>query len=160
MQRLEYMSGGFLFLLSVVLLIHSTSLTFWDDMGPAEGFFPFLLSIVLGLLSLAIVLRALLHVRKMRQKQEGIRFLGPRKGKFFLYLASFVVFGLFFAKIGYSLMVAGFLIFILKIVEKQSWKMAVTMTVGVIIASYIVFRFFLSVPLPEGVLSTFIEGLK
>jgi hypothetical protein len=58
------------------------------------------------------------------------------------------------------LTLAVFLIFIIKVVEKQSWKITLLVTIISIIVSYVLFGNLLSVPLPEGILSYAIQRLK
>lgn len=157
MRKKDYISGCFLFIVSIVLFIQTRDLTAWESVGPSEGFFPLLLSIILGVLSLIIILQAWMQ---KKESVEILKILGPKKGKFILYIVSFIGFGLFFKNIGYSITLAAFMLFILKIVEKQSWKLTIIVAVISIIVSYVVFSTFLSVPLPEGILSVIIDKIK
>lgn len=157
MKKMDYISGGLLFIFSVILFFQLTNLTIWEETGPSIGFFPLTMSILLSVFSLIIILQAWFQTKKT---QETFRILGPKKGKFFWYIASFFAFGIIFTKIGYSLALTAFLIFILKIVEKQSWKITLLMTIISITVSYILFNIFLSVQLPEGILSPIIQRLK
>lgn len=154
MKKFDCISSSFLFLFSVVLFIQARDLPYWGDLGPSSGFFPVVLSIFLGILSLAIFLRAWL---KKDVSQESPKILGPKKGKFFLYTACFFAFGLLFARLGYSLTLIAFLAFILKVVERQSWRVTIGVTLASITVSYVLFVYFLSVPLPEGVLAPLLK---
>ncbi len=157
MKKLDYISGIVIFLFAVILFFQSRSLTVWGESGPSSGFFPLILSILLGFLSLIIIFRAWLQTQTT---QEIFKILGPKRGKFFLYITSFFVFGFIFTKLGYSLTLTAFLIFIVKIVERQSWKTSLGVIIISIIVSYILFVNFLSVPLPEGILSPVVQRLK
>jgi len=156
MKKLDYISGSVLLGFAVVLLFAARKLPLMSEFGPSSGFFPVILGGFLALVSLMIIIRAWWQNRNIKTSQETPKILGPDKKKFFLYLGLFFAFALFFEKLGYLLSTVLFLGFILKYVEKQSWKT----TFGIIIisglVSYYLFVKFLSVPLPEGILSSVI----
>jgi hypothetical protein len=149
MIKKDFFAGVFLLVLSAVLYYQTRQLSIWGDLGPAEGFFPLLLSLLLGALSLAIILKAWFGGRGT---PEDLSVLGPQKGKLFLYFGTFLAFALIFKTIGYSLTVAGYFVFILKILERQSWKVTISVVLVSIVTSYLMFNLFLAVPLPEGIL--------
>lgn len=157
MKKLDYISGLVLLGFAVVLFFSARKLPLISEFGPSSGFFPTILSGLLALLSLMIIIRAWWQNRNVKVPQETPKILGPEKKKYFLYLGLFFAFSLFFAKLGYTLSMVLFLGFILKYVEKLSWKT----TFGIIIisglVSYFLFSKFLSVPLPEGLLSSIIN---
>lgn len=156
MKIKDYLSSSILFLFAMVLFFQSRGLPFWDESEPSAGFFPSVLCILLGLLSLIIFVRAWLQTKRTK---EIFKILGPKKGKFLVYCGSFFAFGLIFTKVGYSLSLTAFLVFFLRIVERQSWKITLAVTVASIIVSYFIFRFLL-VPIPEGLFSFFIDLLR
>jgi putative tricarboxylic transport membrane protein len=153
MKKLDYMSGLGLFVFAAILLLAARRLPLMSEFGPGSGFFPVILSVLLACLSLLIVIQAWRKNRRVKTSEETPKILGPYKKKYFIYLALFFAFSLFLGSLGYFLSMVLFLGFILKYVEKQSWKT----TCGVIIlsglVSYFLFIKFLAVPLPEGVLS-------
>lgn len=157
MKKLDYISGSVLFLFAVILIFGSRKLPLWGEFGLSTGFFPLVLGILLGFLSLVILIRAWFQTQST---QEVSKIIGPKRGKFFLYMASFFAFGLFFAKLGYSLTLTAFLILIIKVVERRSWTITLWVIIISIIVSHVLFVNFLSVPLPEGILSAIIERLK
>ena len=157
MKKFDYLSGFFLLGFALVLLFAARKLPLMSEFGPSSGFFPTILSGLLVLLGLMIIINAWWRSRNIKTSPETPKILGPDKKKFFLYLALFFAFSLFFAELGYTLSMVLFLGFILKYVEKQSWKT----TFGVVIisglVSYFLFVKFLSIPLPEGILSSVIK---
>ncbi len=157
MKKFDYISSFVLFVLAVVLFFQSRNLAVWGELGPSEGFFPLMLSFLLALLSLISLIRTYFQIK---QDQEAARILGPKKINFLIYIASFFAFGLFFEKLGYYFTLAAFLILTIKIVEKQSWKMTLGVTVVSLAASYLIFVKFLLVPLPEGILSFVVQLLR
>jgi len=154
MKKLDYISGLVLLGFAVVLLFAARQLRLMGEFGPGSGFFPTILSGLLVLVSLVIIINTWWRNRHVKTSQEIPRILGPNKRKYFLYLGLFFAFSLFFAALGYTLSMVLFLGIILKYGEKQSWKT----TFGVIIisglVSYFLFVKFLSIPLPEGILSS------
>ncbi len=153
MKKLDYISGLALFGIAVILLFAAIRLPLMSQFGPGSGFFPVILSVLLGLLSVIIIIQTWWKNRHVKTLEKTPKILGSEKKKYFIYLGLFFAFSLFLEKLGYFLSMVLFLGFILKYVEKQSWKT----TCGIIIlsglVSYFLFVKFLAVPLPEGVLS-------
>jgi hypothetical protein len=156
MKQLDFVSGGVLFAFAALLFWQTRELVVWGPFGPSSGFFPLGLSLLLAALSLIILFRAWMQTEKIRQIPK---ILGPHKRKFFFYLISFFAFALLFAKIGYTLTLVGFLTFILKFVENQSWKTTLAITLIAATISHLLFVRFLSVQLPEGLLSPFLRPM-
>ena len=156
MKKQDRWSGSILFLLAVILFFQSRKLSFWGDAGPSEGFFPLVLSILLGLFSVTIFLRAGFP---RAPGDEIFRILGPKKGKLLSYVGSFLAFGLIFTKLGFSLSLTGFLVLILKFTEKLSWRMTLTITVASVIISLVLFKL-LQVAMPEGFLAPVFDRLR
>ena len=155
-KNLDYISGCFLLAFSLALLFSATKLEIWGDYGPSSGFFPTILSVLLGVFSLVIILRSWLQ----RDRQQLVRnILGPNRSHFFLYIFSFFAFCLVFSKIGYTLTLIGFLTFILGFVERQGWKTTFAIILISAIVSNLLFVRFLGVQLPEGPLSFFLRPL-
>ena len=157
MKGKDYISGLVLLMVAVILFLQARALAVWGEMGPGEGFFPITLSIILAVLSFVIILNAFL---KKGQEKETFHILGPRKRKFILYGVSFLIFGLIFPRVGYSLTVAAFLVFILRVVERKSWKTTLMLTAISIIGSYVLFVKAFSIPLPEGILSPIAQLMR
>jgi len=157
MKRKNYLSGFFFLVLAIALLFQTRGLTIWSDTGPSEGFFPLVLSLLLGSLSLLMMI---LTFFKSQQAPESLKIFGAKKTKFLLYLGSFVLFGLTFSKLGFSLTLAVFMVFIMKIAERQSWKMTLSVMIISVMFSFIVFEIIFAIPLPEGILSSVTQLLK
>lgn len=157
MKKKDYISGLFFLSIALILYFQSKKLVIWDDMGPSEGFLPFASSILLGLLSLITIIHAYF---RHGEGEDTFRILGPKKKKFVFYGTSFIIYGLIFSKAGYSLTLGLFLVFILKFVEKQSWRMTIIVAATSILSSYLVFTRAFSIPLPEGLLTPIVQALR
>jgi len=156
MKKRDYISSLVLLCFAALLFWQTRELVVWGPFGPSSGFFPMGLSLLLAVLSVSIMIRAW---RQSHETSGWIQILGPEKKKYFLYLASFFIFSLIFAKAGYTLTLVAFLIFILRFVEKQSWKITVGIVVIAALVSNLLFVRFLSVPLPEGFLAPFLRPM-
>lgn len=149
MKKFDLMSGCFLVLLAMVLGFEAQRLAIWGRMGPREGFFPLILSVLIGCFGVIIALRAWLQA----SPREVPKIIGPRKAKLFVYVISFILFALALDHLGYTLSMTLYLVFILRFVERISWmSTAITVCCGVVI-SYMLFIKLLGIPLPEGVLT-------
>ena len=156
-MKKDYVSGSILLFVAAVLFFQARGLTVWAETGPSEGYFPLVLSILLGVLSVIILQQA---CSRQKGETEPFRIFGAKRSKFFLYSGAFLAFGLIFSWTGYSLSVTAFLLFILRFVEQQSWKTTVYVTAASIIGSYIIFQVFFTIPLPEGVLTPLVQRLR
>ncbi len=157
MKKKNYLSGFFFLALAILLFFQTKGLTIWSETGPSEGFFPLALSILLGLLSAIMMI---LTFFQGQENTEPLKILGAKKAKFIYYIGSFLVFALIFSRLGFSLTLALFMVFILKIVERQTWKMTLSVAIVSVMSSFIVFEIFFTIPLPEGILSSVTQLLK
>jgi hypothetical protein len=150
-RRRDLLSGSVFFVLAILLFFQAYKLTVWEEQGPAEGFFPMGLSLVFAGLSLLILIQALL---KPAEAGERVRIIDPNRKKFFAYVGLFFGFGILFPIVGYTLTLAMFLVIILRWAEKQSWKIALLVTILLIGGSNLLFVRILNISIPEGVLSS------
>ena len=134
-------------LLALGAFIESMKLPFGRISAPAAGFFPTILAVLLALTSLFIFVDAL------RGSHDGAAQGEPLKWKkILLTLGSLLVFGLVFERLGYLLVTFLFILFLLRAVERQSWRLALSVALSASLVSYIVFGLLLGTPLPAGLL--------
>jgi len=150
------MSGGFLFLFALLLSFEARRLAVWGAMGPQEGFFPLVLSILLGCFGLIVFLKAWFAAPTVAVPN----ILGPRRDKLLAYVISFLLFGLVLNWFGYTLTMILYLIFILRFVEKGTWKSTALVAASSVVICYLLFVRFLGIPLPEGVLTPLANFLR
>src|SRR5262245_23357385 len=125
----------------------SMKLPFGRISAPAAGFFPAVLAVLLALTSLFAFLQAL------RGNHDGAAQAEPLKWKkILLTLGLLLVFGLVFERLGYLLSTFLFIIFLLRAVERQSWRLALSVALAASLLSYSVFGLLLGTPLPAGLL--------
>ncbi len=151
-EKRSLASGLFFLAFGLFLGFKSLSLSVWSPFGPAEGFFPLTVAILIMGLSLIVIVRA--HVSLREQRQEGrIRErekAGAKGFKISAYVLLMLLYGALLEKVGFLVTSGLFLFLIIKFVEKQNWVRAVSVGTASIIISYVLFVYFLGVPLPGG----------
>ncbi len=121
----------------------------WLDLGtsklPGPGFFPLLIAVSLGGLGVWL----LLHPGR---EDKPLVSAKSRWGSFTLALVSIIVYAALFQDLGYLICTFGLLIVQLRWVEKQDWRVSLLTAGLAAVVSLVVFRVFLKVPLPAGIL--------
>ena len=148
----DVISGLCLFSLGVVLAILCFRLSVWKS-GPQEGFFPLLIAIIIIGLSLLLLIQS---VFLRNQEKENVPV--KKEGKINLsrvlsYIIATLLYGILLEGIGFLISSILLLVFILRVVEKRSWKVTIVLGSASVLISYILFAYFLGVPLPRGLIN-------
>ena len=148
----DIISGLCLFSLGVVLAILCFRLSVWRS-GPQEGFFPLLIAIIIIGLSLLLLIQS---VFLRNQEKENVPV--KKEGKINLsrvlsYIIATLLYGTLLEGIGFLISSILLLVFILRVVEKRSWKVTIVLGSASVLISYILFAYFLGVPLPRGLIN-------
>jgi putative tricarboxylic transport membrane protein len=140
---------GSILLLALALgaLIESMKLPFGSVSAPAAGFFPLVLSVLLALTSLLGFIGALRGSEASLIEERSLIWK-----KILLTLGALVVFALAFERVGYLVATFLFIIFLLRLVERKSWGLALAVSVSAAVISYVIFGLLLGTPLPSGLL--------
>lgn len=152
LDKKEFSSSLFLLFVGLFLALLSMRLSIWSIYGPAEGFFPLVIAVLMIGLSLIILINSFFfgHPQpKEKTKEEK----GQRRTILYrvsVYTVLMFVYGFLMEKVGFLVTSALFIIPIVKLVEQQSWKITILVGLGSIIISYVLFVYFLGVPLPKG----------
>jgi Na+-transporting NADH:ubiquinone oxidoreductase subunit NqrB len=135
----------FFILLSAVICFESFKLGLGTFSNPASGLFPFLTGAILGSLSVIWLVINLLPGAHWEGIKISIswRRVVPMLGGLFLYSILFEFLGFFLAT--FLLIIS-----LLKGIERRSWVSSGLVALGISIFSYVVFRIWLRVQLPEG----------
>lgn len=153
--RKDFISSISLLVLGLLLFGGSIRLSVWTGSGPQEGFFPLIIALIIVALSLWILARELFLMR------EGAGESGSQKkgentasiAKVSFYAISMLLYWVLMPTVGFVATSALFLLFILRFAERQSWKITLWVGFASILTSYLLFIYFLKVPLPKGFLS-------
>jgi putative tricarboxylic transport membrane protein len=134
----------------------SVKMTYYTSIGPGPGFFPFWLALIMGVLSAVWFLQ--LWLRPL--PGSAADFLPGKAGSIRVaaLVISALLFGLALEKVGFSLSMFAFLLFLLIALGRQS--LTVTLSVSLIgsFGVYYLFSHYLKVPLPASSVG-FISGL-
>ncbi|MBI2218314.1 MAG: tripartite tricarboxylate transporter TctB family protein [Candidatus Rokubacteria bacterium] len=119
----------------------------WGEAGPRGGFFPFWLSVVLGLSSLWILFQALRHGSQLARNaffppgaiRQVLTVFLPMAGAFAL-----------FEVVGFYVTALVYLVFYIRLTGRQSW--ALTVAVGILFptVTFLIFERWFLIPLPKG----------
>ncbi|MFH1243720.1 MAG: tripartite tricarboxylate transporter TctB family protein [Pseudomonadota bacterium] len=151
-NRKDAASGLCLLAAGIILIFLSLRFHIWSNIGPGEGFYPFVVGLILTGLSAIIAVngfRGEKESKKERQERPKEAETGTRV---FFYVGLVVCYGLLFDKTGFLISSLAFLIFVLKYVEHQNWKVTIIVGLISVIASQILFFYLLGVPLPKGLI--------
>ncbi len=151
-RKKDLISSISLLTVGVIYAGLSLRLPFWSGTGPQEGFFPLTIAAVMIGMSLFILVQSLssnppLPREKEIEKAEGVPFDLFRVLSYGIWMTLYAV---FFEKVGFLITSALFLLLIMKYTEKQTWKMTISVGAASILGSYLLFVYFLGVPLPKG----------
>jgi hypothetical protein len=113
---------------------------------PGAGFFPLLLGVLLGLLSVGLLAMSVVgapgHATRIWPDEPAVLWL----------VASVLVAVALFERAGFVLTMALFLVAAMRVLGTRSWTTVLTLALGGSIGSYVVFGRVLQIALPSGVL--------
>jgi len=121
---------------------------YWGPNGPGPAFLPFWLGLIMA------VLAALLLVKAIRSEDPGEEWLprGDSLRRLFLVLAATIALVALLQVVGMILGTVLFLIVVVRFLDRHPWPLTIAVALAVAGVNYLVFTFWLRVPLPVGVL--------
>lgn len=150
MSKADRISGVFWLLFAIFVSIESKHLGLGTLHKPGPGFLFFWTGIALGIMSLVILIRAWVSIRR-RELKESI-FGKQNILKIILVLISLFLYALIMETVGFILVTLLLFIFLLGIIEKKRWFFTVFVSVVVTAFSYWIFEVWLKSQLPRGFL--------
>lgn len=148
MRRADRIAGASLLALSVAFATAAQkNYTYWGENGPGSGFLPFWLGVTMALLALAML------VRELRNPDPGPAWLPDQTGRRRLALVLGATIGLagLLNLLGMVLATVLFMLVIVRGLDRHPWPRAVAVALGVAAFNFLVFTWWLKVPLPIGV---------
>ena len=128
MSRVNYIIWGFLLVFGGFIIHQSLEHSYYgSDFGPGPGFFSFWLGILLMLLSLGQIIATFRRPAEPLPKD----FIPGREGikRMLSILGALAVSLLLMDKLGFSLTMLGFSIFLLRTLGSQSWWLTILLAV-------------------------------
>ncbi len=147
MKRLELITAAIFLALSLVIVVSTGDLAYWEEVSPGNRFMPLWVAGAGALLALLLLLEA------RRRQSPGEVDWPDRTGWFRVVstLAAIVVFAVLVDVIGFILATALFIIVLLLGVLRRAVVPSVLTSVITVGLIYGVFISWLSIPLPKGV---------
>jgi hypothetical protein len=157
MKKEQWTAVG-LFIMACITVFVSIRVSVWDHGSPTSGTFPFLLGLLLAILSVLYFMR---HTSKTREKtlvddfrshlaeepEPVVEASEVDWRKVLLSMAAVGAYPVLFLTGGYIIGTAIFLFFMCRAVERLKISTTVIITLFTIIVSYVVFGILLKVPL-------------
>jgi hypothetical protein len=151
MRAADLITASVLMLLGGVVLVDAVRLGIgWGTDGPKSGFFPFWLATIMLLACGAIIAQAVRRASDKpfvtrQQLRPVLKVLCPAAGM--VLLTQFL--GLYVAS-------ALYLGFYMRWVGRHSWLAVITLSIGIPIATFVIFEKWFLVPMPKGPLETWL----
>ena len=145
----EKVTSALFVLFSVFLVFESVKYPIGTIDNPGPGFLPLILGMAIGVLSLALLIRAC-----RTGDGSSSRVSWPDRGgwiKIALIFFTVILFTLFLDVTGYLMNVFLLFLVLLKPVGKQKWTWSLIISLGGTLISYMIFDAWLRLPLPRGI---------
>jgi hypothetical protein len=132
----------------------------WSRSGPGAGFFPLIIGLIIVLLSLILLLQYFLSKRVRSKKEASAKNTLEQKrttlGKVLPYALLMLLYGLLMKNVGFFITTLLFLLIILRYVERRGWRSTLLVGLFTTVMSYLLFEYWLGVPLPMGFLKALV----
>jgi hypothetical protein len=121
---------------------------YWGANGPGPAFLPFWLGLIMA------VLAALLLVQAIRTDDPGEEWLprGDSLRRLVLVLAATIALVALLQVVGMIVGTVLFLIVVVRFLDRHPWPLTIAVALAVAAVNFLVFTYWLRVPLPVGVL--------
>src|SRR5690242_14404934 len=122
----------------------------WGEDGPLPGYFPFYVGLLICFSSAMILVKGI----RNRALAEESFVLRSELGKILVVLIPSIIYAGTIVYLGFYVASVLFIAYFMRRLGKYSWFMVVPVSVGVIVAFFLTFEIWFSVPLPKGPLET------
>ncbi len=118
--------------------------------NPGPGLFPLIIGASIVILSLTLFLKTALE--KSEPGEVNIRPVGKGLKGSLLVLVCIIAYFFFFEYLGFLLSNAFMMLVLLLGLERQRWSLVIPLVIFMPIVSYLLFYYWLDIPLPPGIL--------
>lgn len=145
MKAADLGSSSCLMVIGSLTAWQAQKLTVGDYHAPGPGFFPFYLSLLLIVAGIAIFIQGL------REKPETEE-TAPRKLRVAVALAAIFIYPFLLEPLGYLLTTFLLMLLCIRMMLTRAWWFAPAVSVVISLSSYIIFKVWLQVLLPAGLM--------
>ena len=149
MRRRELAAAAVLLAFGLFAIMQASGLRFGTLAAPGPGFFPLCLAGALCLAGIGLIVQA----RRAAPAVTVAPRAGTRRFAVVGTLASLLVYALVLEQLGFLLATFALLVFFFRALQRQSWLVVVAGSLATSLLSYLVFRTWLGVNLPGGLVS-------
>ena len=150
MRRRDLGAAAVLLAFGLFALTQARGLRFGTVVAPGPGFFPLCLAAAFSLVSLGLLVRAL---RMPAGEARASSADAAGRAKVVGTLGGLMVYALVLEPVGFLLATFALLLFFLTALQRQRWFVALGGSLVTSVATYLVFKVWLGVNLPAGLLS-------
>lgn len=147
MQRADFLSGLFLFILAIFICVGAWRLDVGIPHAPAPGFFPFISGSALGIFSLFIWISG----RKKGGRHKTFWLPNADKKGILLAFGVLIFYALFLEFLGFLLTNIIFFFLISRFVAHRGWGITIAYTIMCSAGVQLVFNALFNTPLPAGI---------
>jgi putative tricarboxylic transport membrane protein len=148
MKAVRFIPSFIIILISLIFCVSSFKLGLGRFHDPGPGLIPFLVGILLILFSVGVVVETYSSLEK---EERPKLFEGKRWRMVLLILLSLFIYVPLLDILGFPLATFLLLLFLFKISEEQTWKVAFFASLLTTGATYLLFDYTLNVTLPTGI---------
>jgi putative tricarboxylic transport membrane protein len=146
----ERISALFWVVVAISICFGSVRLNLGGLHKPGPGFFPFLVGSILGILSFLLFLQSF---KRLPGDEKRPFWPNPKRSLKITYiLIALILYALGMDYLGFLFSTLLFLGFLLKAIEPQRWPMVLSGSILGTILFYGVFKYWLDIPFPTGIL--------
>ena len=149
MSKADRISGFFWLFFGIMVSIESRRMGLGTLHRPGPGFLFFYVGIFASIMALIILIRAWAAKKETREKIFG----GQNIWKAVYVLIAIFLYALLMEPLGFIPVTLLLFLFILGIVEKKRWVLAILTSVAVTVGAYLIFETALQSQLPKGILA-------
>jgi putative tricarboxylic transport membrane protein len=147
-RRRELAAAAVLLAFGLFAFVQARGLRFGTVAAPGPGFFPSCLAAVLSLVAVGLIVQAV----REAPAEAPVPASGLRRGPVAGTLLSLLVYALVLEWLGFLLATFGLLVFFFRALQRQSWLVVVIGSLATSLLSYLVFKTWLGINLPGGLL--------
>ena len=150
MNRQDQISSFLWLLMGLFIIIVSVfSLSIGTVADPGPGLFPLIMGVALSSLSLVILIKSTFE-KSIERKTLDKLWTGLKWPKMFYTIGALLVYIIILDKIGFLLTTFFLLIFLMRVIEPQKWRLVIGLSILASVGSYVLFGRLLEMELPTG----------